>query len=55
MNRLYNLLAEKYGVKVFVKKFDTEKYAEENKVSIQVAARELRYKWFEELIENVRS
>src|SRR6186997_359023 len=39
-------LAKKYNVEFFVKKFDTEKYAEESKVSIQVAARELRYKWF---------
>lgn len=43
-------LGEKYLAKVFIKKFDTEKYAEEKKVSIQVAARELRYEWFEELI-----
>ncbi len=43
-------LAEKYQVEVFVKKFDTEKYAEENKLSIQVAARELRYTWFNEVI-----
>ncbi len=43
-------LGEKYNVKVFVKKFETDKYANENKVSIQVAARELRYSWFKELI-----
>ncbi len=43
-------LGEKYGTKVFIKKFETEKYAEGNKISIQVAARELRYKWFDELI-----
>ena len=43
-------LGEKYGTKVFIKKFDTEKYAEENKLSTQVAARELRYTWFEELM-----
>jgi tRNA(Ile)-lysidine synthase len=47
---LVRQLAEKYWTKVFVKKFDTEKYAEENKVSIQVAARELRYEWFEEIL-----
>jgi tRNA(Ile)-lysidine synthase len=41
--------AEKYGVEVFVKKFDTEQYATENKLSIQVAARNLRYQWFEEV------
>lgn len=39
-------LGEKYNVHVFVKKFDTEKYAEEKKLSIQEAARELRYDWF---------
>jgi tRNA(Ile)-lysidine synthase len=44
-------LAEKYRAKVYVKKFDTKKYAEENKISIQVAARELRYQWFEELLK----
>jgi len=45
-------IAEKYGVKIIVKKFDTKQYAEKNKVSIQVAARELRYQWFEELLSN---
>jgi len=43
-------LAEKYKVEVKVKKFDTEKFAEENKMSIQEAARLLRYEWFDELI-----
>lgn len=42
-------LGEKYGVEVFVKKFDTEKYAAENKLSLQEAARNLRYRWFEQL------
>lgn len=46
-------LAEKYWTKVFVKKFDTKKYAQENKVSMQVAARELRYGWFDELLNEV--
>jgi tRNA(Ile)-lysidine synthase len=35
---------------VFIKKFDTEKFAKKNKLSIQIAARQLRYDWFEELI-----
>ncbi len=43
-------LGEKYKVEVKVKKFDTERFAEENKMSIQEAARRLRYEWFEELI-----
>lgn len=43
-------LGAKYGKEILVKRFDTEKYASENKVSIQVAARELRYEWFNELV-----
>lgn len=34
---------------IYINLFGTEKYAEQNKISIQVAARELRYQWFEEL------
>jgi tRNA(Ile)-lysidine synthase len=45
-------LGEKYKVEVAVKKFNTERYAAEKKISIQVAARELRYGWFKELISN---
>jgi len=42
-------LGEKYGVEVLVKKFDTAVYAGENKISIQEAARDLRYQWFADL------
>jgi len=42
-------LGEKYRTDVFVKKFDTQGYADERKISIQEAARELRYGWFAEL------
>ena len=42
-------LGEKYGKQVLVKKFDAEKYAVNERVSVQVAARELRYSWFREL------
>ena len=45
-------LAKKYNAEIFVRMFDTEKYAEENKVSIQVAARELRYEWFKQIVNS---
>lgn len=44
-------LALKYGVPFHLKKFDTEKFSTENNISIQVAARELRYDWFRELLD----
>ncbi|HEV7332864.1 MAG TPA: tRNA lysidine(34) synthetase TilS [Flavisolibacter sp.] len=40
-------LGETYGVEVFVKKFDTAAIAQEQCISIQEAARALRYDWFE--------
>ena len=43
-------LGERYGREVLVKHFDTEEWAAKHKLSIQVAARELRYAWFNELI-----
>lgn len=44
-------LAEDLDLEVFIQRFDTKAYAKENKRSIQMAARELRYSWFEELAE----
>ena len=41
--------AERNGLRLFVKHFDTEHYAAEQGVSIEMAARDLRYAWFEEL------
>lgn len=43
-------LGEKYNKEALVKRFNTAAYANEQKVSIQVAARELRYAWFEEVM-----
>ena len=34
----------------FITSFDTEKYSRDNKLSIQLAARKLRYDWFQELL-----
>lgn len=45
-------LATHYGVPFFVKRFDTSTIAREENISIQVAARRLRYQWFEELRAN---
>jgi tRNA(Ile)-lysidine synthase len=39
-------LAKKYNAPIFAKEFDTKEYAESHKLSIQEAARELRYEWF---------
>ena len=47
--QLVKELAKKYGVDVYVQTFETKRYAEEKGISIQLAARELRYNWFEEL------
>ncbi len=40
---------EKNEIQCFVKRFETEKFAKEQGLSIEMAARELRYAWFEEL------
>ncbi len=42
---------EKENLTLLVKHFDTKKYAAENKLSIEMAARELRYTWFEKVRE----
>ncbi|WP_316847928.1 tRNA lysidine(34) synthetase TilS [Pedobacter psychrodurus] len=43
------LLAKNLGLPFYVTHFDTKKYAAENKISTQMAARDLRYTWFEEI------
>lgn len=42
-------LATQYNVPFHSTSFKTNEYAKKNKLSIQMAARELRYKWFEEI------
>lgn len=44
-------LAMKYDKAYFIKKFDTAHFAESEKLSIQVAARNLRYGWFKTFLE----
>ncbi len=41
--------AEREGFTLYVKQFDTVSYAETQGISIEMAARDLRYAWFEEL------
>jgi tRNA(Ile)-lysidine synthase len=43
--------AERNEIKLFLTQFDTKAFANDYKLSIQVAARELRYSWFYELLE----
>ena len=43
--------ADANGIPLFLTQFDTEAFAKDYKLSIQVAARELRYSWFYELLE----
>ena len=43
-------LAKKHKLRLHVKQFDTESYAIKNKISTQMAARDLRYAWFNDLL-----
>ena len=38
-------------IKLYNKKFSTEDYCKNNKLTIQMGARELRYEWFRELVD----
>ncbi|MBV7441360.1 tRNA lysidine(34) synthetase TilS [Weeksellaceae bacterium TAE3-ERU29] len=49
--KLVQDFCKRYQIPFFVKSVDTKKYKEEHKLSTQIAARELRYNWFDELIE----
>lgn len=46
-------LSENYQVEYKEKRFDTNAYAAEQKLSIQEAARELRYGWFKEILSEL--
>src|ERR1700743_369189 len=47
-------LAKSYGLPISVEHFDTAGYAGDRRISIQVAARALRYDWFEGLLKQSR-
>jgi len=44
--------AHKHNIPIYTTKFDTQAFANDYKLSIQLAARELRYHWFDELLED---
>lgn len=46
-------LANDLNIEVFIESFKTEAYAKQQKLSTQMAARELRYHWFYELVEQL--
>ena len=45
-------LAKQWEVPVFAETFDTKKYAREHGISTQMAARDLRYNWFDQILKN---
>ncbi|QZT38370.1 tRNA lysidine(34) synthetase TilS [Halosquirtibacter xylanolyticus] len=49
--RMVELFAKQHHITFHCKDFDTKSYAKENNVSIEMAARDLRYKWFYELLD----
>ncbi|XOL41942.1 tRNA(Ile)-lysidine synthase [Aequorivita nionensis] len=47
-------LAKNMQIPVFAETFDTKKYAKEHKISTQMAARDLRYAWFDEILKDFK-
>ncbi|MFC7357486.1 tRNA lysidine(34) synthetase TilS [Jejudonia soesokkakensis] len=45
-------LADKLSIPVFTETFQTKQFAKDHKVSIQMAARQLRYDWFSQLLKS---
>jgi tRNA(Ile)-lysidine synthase len=44
-------MADRISAQAYVKKFETKSYSKAKGISKQMAARELRYQWFEEILE----
>ena len=49
--RFVRQLCQKYGIRLHTIDFNTTQYATEKRISIEMAARELRYNWFEKIKE----
>jgi tRNA(Ile)-lysidine synthase len=49
--KLVEDICRQKNIRCFTARVDTKKYASENNLSTQVAARELRYSWFQEVME----
>lgn len=43
--------SQQHNIKIFVTRFNTKAFADDAKLSIQIAARQLRYSWFIELLQ----
>lgn len=48
-------VAKQLNVPFYKKDFDTTAYAQQNHLSIEMAARELRYQWFEQLRKDIQA
>jgi tRNA(Ile)-lysidine synthase len=46
---LVRKFSDNHNIQFFSTRFETKMYAKKNKISVQMAARELRYVWFEEI------
>ncbi len=43
-------ICDEHNIELFVQHFDTEEFADQEGISIEMAARKLRYDWFDELL-----
>lgn len=50
--QLVKTVVHELGVELFVNSFDTKAHANQNGISTQMAARELRFEWFREICES---